>query len=101
MVLPIQPPLNTDPKINKTTNTTNPNVDPAAFAKAVSEAAAASGKVQSKDFEEKKDLRKNKLEKPEKLKSAQDRDKEEILDLIGQIEERLQKIEKLNGPPAP
>jgi len=95
MVLPIQAPLNNDPKINKT-NSTNPSADPAAFAKAVSEVAAASGKVQSKDFEDKKDLRKNKLEKPEKLKSAQDRDKEEIMDLIGQIEDRLQKIEKLN-----
>jgi hypothetical protein len=97
MVLPIQPPQNNDPKINKTANsTTNSNADPAAFAKAVSEAAAASGKVQSKDFESDKDLRKNKLQKPEKLKSTQDREKEEILDLIGQIEERLQKIEKIS-----
>ncbi len=96
MVLPIQAPQNNDPKINKTSQQTNSNVDPAIFAKAVTEAAAASGKVTAKHFEDKKDLRKNKLEKPEKLKSAEDREKEEILDLISQIEDRLKKIEKLN-----
>jgi len=96
MVLPIQAPQNNDPKINKTTQTSNVNADPAAFAKAVTEIAAASGKVTEKQFEDKKDLRKNKLEKPEKLKSASEREKEEILDLIGQIEDRLQKIEKIS-----
>jgi hypothetical protein len=96
MVLPIQAPQNNDPKINKTNNPVNTNADPAAFARAVTEAAAASGKVTEKHFEDKKDLRKNKLEKPEKLKSADDREREEILDLISQIEDRLKKIEKLN-----